>query len=509
MAYWIVKVILTPILRVLYRWDVAGREHVPRVGPVIVASNHQSFIDSIFIPLVLRRRVTFVAKAEYFENPRTAWFFRAVGQIPIKRGSGDAAARALDSAREVLAAGRVLGIYPEGTRSADGRLYRGRTGAGRLALATGAWVVPVALDGTADIQPIDVTRPRIGKRVRVRIGRPMRFDVPAGRGDDPAVAREITDRIMVAIAGLSGQERVDRYANQADRDAAKARRSGAVGRAASLRGPARPVTRGVPGAGPRWRSRRWHPAVKPDRRRSETRDSHRLSSVKRMALFVVRVWVPDRPGALGAVASRIGAVRGDLVGIDILERGAGRAIDELVVELPDESLVPLLVSEIAQVDGVDVEDVRPVVETLGDPRLDALETAAFLVSQASVPELLDAMARRCARDFTADWSAVVDLEAPSPVVAVGAAPPAAWLGAFVAGSRVSVAPSAGDAGPDDVAWAEMAAASLVVVLGRRGRPFRARERRQLAAVARIVDQRWADLVTRAARLLHPSSLLDG
>jgi hypothetical protein len=223
-----------------------------------------------------------------------------------------------------------------------------------------------------------------------------------------------------------------------------------------------------------------------------------------MPIFVVRVWVPDRPGALGAVASRIGAVRGDLVGIDILERGAGRAIDELVVELPEDDLVPLLVSEIAQVDGVDVEDVRPAPETLVDPRLDALETAASLVAQTSVSDLLSALARRAAHDFSADWAALVDLESPSPIVTVGTAPPAAWLGAFVAGSRVSVAPSTGDGGPDDVAWAELAAASLVVVLGRRGRPFRARERRQLAALARIVDHRWAELVTRTSRLLHPS-----
>jgi hypothetical protein len=224
-----------------------------------------------------------------------------------------------------------------------------------------------------------------------------------------------------------------------------------------------------------------------------------------MPTFVVRVWVPDRPGALGAVASRIGAVRGDLVGIDILERGAGRAIDEIVVELPDESLVPLLVSEISQVDGVDVEDVRAATPTVIDPRLDALETAAALVAQGTVGDLLDALARRSARDFTADWAAVVDLESPSPVVSVGSTPPAPWLGAFVAGSRVSVAPGTGDTGPDDVAWAELGAASLVVVLGRRGRPFRARERRQLAAVARIVDHRWTELVTRSSRLVHPST----
>jgi hypothetical protein len=224
-----------------------------------------------------------------------------------------------------------------------------------------------------------------------------------------------------------------------------------------------------------------------------------------MPTYVVRVWVPDRPGALGAVASRIGAVRGDLVGIDILERGAGRAIDEIVVELPEEGLVPLLVSEISQVDGVDVEDVRAATPTVIDPRLDALETAAVLVGQTTVQDLLEALARRSARDFTADWAAVVDLDSPSPVVAVGATPPGPWLGAFVAGSRVSATPDTGETGPDDVAWAELSAAALVVVLGRRGRPFRARERRQLAAVARIVDQRWVELVNRSARMVHPSA----
>ncbi len=223
-----------------------------------------------------------------------------------------------------------------------------------------------------------------------------------------------------------------------------------------------------------------------------------------MATFLLRVWVPDRPGALGAVASRIGAVRGDLIGIDILERGAGRAIDELVVELPNEDLVPLLVSEVSEVDGVDVEDVRPALSSVVDPRLDALETAAFLVDQLSVPELLEALARRSSRDFQADWAVVLDLEAASAVAQVGTAPPAAWLRAFVAGSRASAAP--GDlGGPDDMAWAELGAADLVVLLGRRGRPFRARERRQLSALARIVDQRWMDLVTRSARMLHPSA----
>jgi hypothetical protein len=221
--------------------------------------------------------------------------------------------------------------------------------------------------------------------------------------------------------------------------------------------------------------------------------------------YILRVWVPDRPGALGSVASRIGAVRGDLVGIDILERGGGRAIDELVVELPDESLVDLLISEVSQVDGVDVEDVRMAPEAATDPRLDALETAASLVAHAEVGSLLDALARRSLLDFQSDWVAVVDLDSSSPVVTVGPAPEPTWLGAFVTGSRSS-GNSVAATGPDDVAWADMDAAGLVVVLGRKGRPFRARERRQLTALARIVDHRWAELHTRAGRLAHPSAL---
>jgi hypothetical protein len=220
--------------------------------------------------------------------------------------------------------------------------------------------------------------------------------------------------------------------------------------------------------------------------------------------FVVRVWVPDRPGALGAVASRIGAVRGDLVGIDILERGGGRAIDELLVDLPDEGLVPLLISEVSEVDGVDVEDVRPAADWLSDPRLDALETAAVLVDQHSVTTLLDRLASHAAHDFTGDWAAVVDLESPVPLATVGSVPPAPWLEAFVTGSRASL-PGSCLGGPDDVAWAELDTASLVLVVGRRGRPFRARERQQLNALARIANHRWVELVTRVSRMIHPSA----
>lgn len=224
-----------------------------------------------------------------------------------------------------------------------------------------------------------------------------------------------------------------------------------------------------------------------------------------MPYYAVRVWVPDRPGALGAVASRIGAVRGDLVGIDILERGGGRAIDELIVELPSESLVELLVSEVSEVDGVDVEDVRRASDAVTDPRLDALETAATLVTQHGVAALLASLARSSLRDFQCDWATVVELGGVDPAVSVGPVPPGPWLRAFLAGSRAMVAPRPGESDPDDVAWADLDAAGLVLILGRQGRPFRIRERRQLTAVARIVDARWAELTARQGRLSHPSA----
>lgn len=219
-----------------------------------------------------------------------------------------------------------------------------------------------------------------------------------------------------------------------------------------------------------------------------------------MPVFVLRVWVPDRPGALGAVASRIGAVRGDLIGIDILERGAGRAIDELVVELPDDGLVPLLISEVGQVDGVDVEDIRPAPPTVVDPRLDALETAAVLCEQQSVCGLLAALASHASHDVEAEWAVVLDAERVESRAAVGSPPPAPWLAAFVSGSRSSTMVAAAECGPDDVACAALTRADLALVLGRRGRPFRARERRQMVALAGIADHRWAEL----ARLDRPA-----
>ena len=211
-----------------------------------------------------------------------------------------------------------------------------------------------------------------------------------------------------------------------------------------------------------------------------------------MATFVVRVWMPDRPGVLGAVASRVGAVRGDVVGIDILERGAGRAIDELVVELPDEDLVPLLIAEISQVDGVDVEDVRPAV-AVPDARLAALEAAAQLVEETTPDGLLATITHAAQFDFEADWVVVIGSETETALASAGEPPEVPWLLAFVDGSRSSDVLAAGEGGPDDVAWASLPAGGLSLVVGRHGRPFRSRERRQLAALARIADRRWAEV----------------
>jgi len=215
--------------------------------------------------------------------------------------------------------------------------------------------------------------------------------------------------------------------------------------------------------------------------------------------------MPDRPGALGAVASRVGAVGGDVVGIDILERGAGRAIDELLVELPDPDRVDLLISEMQQVDGVDVEDIRPVAEALHDPRLDALETAAMLVGATSPTEAIDSLSMHALRTVGAAWSAVVALDGTAVVASHGDTPDLGWLLAFVSGSQTSARVAGPGAGPDDVVWAPLPSANMALVLGRNGQAFRARERRQAAALARIVDSRFRDLTEREARRVHPSS----
>ena len=218
MLYWVIKIVLTPILRVGVRIRIEGKEHVPRSGPVIIASNHRSFLDSIFIPLVIRRRVTFVAKAEYFDDKRVAWFFRGVGQIPIRREGGSASERALQSAMEVLEGGGVFGIYPEGTRTRDGKLHRGHTGVARLALRTGAPIIPVGLIGTDAVQPVDSKLPRFFKPVRICFGEPIELGHYEGRHDDRLALRDVADEVMFEIGQLCGYEYSDTYATKKAED---------------------------------------------------------------------------------------------------------------------------------------------------------------------------------------------------------------------------------------------------------------------------------------------------
>jgi 1-acyl-sn-glycerol-3-phosphate acyltransferase len=214
MAYTIAKLIVGLVFRVLWRPRVEGLEHVPAQGPVIIASNHLSFIDSVVIPLAVPRRVRFLAKAEYFtgrglRGRLTALFFHLIDAVPVERTGNRDSMRSLESALAVLREGSAFGIYPEGTRSRDGRLYRGRTGVGWLAVTSGAPVVPVALVGTDRVQPVGARGVRVAP-VRIRFGPPVHpadyAGLPAGRA-----RREITDEVMNRIAALSPQERADRY----------------------------------------------------------------------------------------------------------------------------------------------------------------------------------------------------------------------------------------------------------------------------------------------------------
>jgi hypothetical protein len=222
--------------------------------------------------------------------------------------------------------------------------------------------------------------------------------------------------------------------------------------------------------------------------------------------FVIRMWLPDRPGALGQVASRIGAVRGDVVGIDILERDNGQAVDELVVELPDAGLVDLLVAEVRQVDGVAVEEVRPVADALHDPRLDALEAAAQLVGAHDADELLRSVVVHARRVVGARWVAVVDIDGRGTgvVAADDDAPPAGWLEAYLAGCRAADVATVRAGQRSDVVWAPLPASGLALVLGRDDTPYRARERRQVAALARVVDTRLRELSRVEGKAGHPS-----
>ncbi|MTE18678.1 1-acyl-sn-glycerol-3-phosphate acyltransferase [Streptomyces sp. TRM43335] len=223
MLYGVMKLSLGNGLKLAFRPWVEGLENIPAEGPAILASNHLSFSDSFFLPAVLDRKVTFIAKAEYFTTPGlkgrlTAAFFKGVGQLPVDRsgarGAGEAAIR---SGIRVLERGELFGIYPEGTRSPDGRLYRGKPGGlARVALATGAPVVPVAMIDTEKIQPPGKVVPKL-MRPGIRIGRPLDFSRYQGMDGDRFVLRSITDEVMYEIMKLSGQEYVDMYATAAKR----------------------------------------------------------------------------------------------------------------------------------------------------------------------------------------------------------------------------------------------------------------------------------------------------
>lgn len=203
-AYRVAKAVMAPVLRRLFRVRVEGLHHLPR-GQMILAANHLSFMDSLFLGMATPSPIAFMAKAEYFDKRRTAWLFRATGQIPLRRGSAAAAEQAMAEARTVLADGGTVGIYPEGTRSRDGKLHRGKTGPARLAQASGAPIVPVGLAGTAAVQAPGELLPRPFRIVTIRFGTPRRVPAEDG-GDNRAELRAATDGLMGAIATLSGQE---------------------------------------------------------------------------------------------------------------------------------------------------------------------------------------------------------------------------------------------------------------------------------------------------------------
>jgi 1-acyl-sn-glycerol-3-phosphate acyltransferase len=225
-AYFILKTfVLGPLLKLLFRPWVRGMENIPSNGAAILASNHLSFSDSIFLPLQVRRPVVFLAKSEYFtgkgiKGALVRWFFKSTGQLPIDRSGGKASEASLNTGLGVLAQGLLLGIYPEGTRSPDGRLYRGRTGIARMVLEAKVPVIPVAMIDTEKVQPIGKRLPRI-RRVGIVVGEALDFSRFDGMEGDRVVLRAVTDEIMYELKKLSGQEYVDLYASSVKEKRAK------------------------------------------------------------------------------------------------------------------------------------------------------------------------------------------------------------------------------------------------------------------------------------------------
>ena len=219
MLYRTLELTVAPSLRLVYRPVVTGLEHVPRVGPVIIAANHVSFADEIFTPLAARRQIVYFAKAEYFTTPglrgkAMAAFFKGLGQVPVARADPRSAASVIEIGVDVLADGRALGIYPEGTRSPDGRLHKFRTGVARVALRSGAPVVPVGLRGTRDVQPPGERRWRLAQ-VEVHFGKPLLFGERADLERSSKVLREVTETVRTAVQELSGQEYTNAFAGSA------------------------------------------------------------------------------------------------------------------------------------------------------------------------------------------------------------------------------------------------------------------------------------------------------
>ncbi|MFE0509427.1 lysophospholipid acyltransferase family protein [Streptomyces sp. NPDC058964] len=229
MFYYLLKyVLLGPLLRLVFRPRIEGLENVPATGPAIIAGNHLSFSDHFLMPAILKRRITFLAKAEYFTGPGikgrlTAAFFRSAGQIPVDRSGKDAGQAAIREGLGVLRKDELLGIYPEGTRSHDGRLYKGKVGVAVMALKAGVPVIPCAMIGTFEAQPPGKVIPHV-QRVDIRFGRPLDFSRYAGMENEKAILRAVTDEIMYAILSLSEQEYVDRYAAVVKAEETAARR---------------------------------------------------------------------------------------------------------------------------------------------------------------------------------------------------------------------------------------------------------------------------------------------
>ena len=218
MFYWLMKnVIAGPLLKGIFRPWITGADNIPQHGAVILASNHLSFVDSVFLPICIDRDMVFLAKSEYFTTKglkgwATKWFMKGTGMLPIDRSGGKASEASLNTGLRVLAEGRVLGIYPEGTRSPDGKLYRGRTGIARMVLESGVPVVPVAMIDTEKVMPIGAKWPKL-RRPGIIIGKPLDFSRFQGMEGDRFILRAVTDEIIYELAGLSGQQYEDVYAS--------------------------------------------------------------------------------------------------------------------------------------------------------------------------------------------------------------------------------------------------------------------------------------------------------